>query len=51
VDEFRKQAILIAATILAARKLAQWDGGKKVPATMGAIADAVRCGGGDYEGD
>ena len=28
--------------ILAARKLAQFDGGKKVPATMSAIADAVR---------
>ena len=28
--------------ILAARKLTQFDGGKKVPATMSAIADAVR---------
>ncbi len=34
--------ILIAASILAARKLAQYDGGKRVPATMSAIADAVR---------
>ena len=42
MDESRKQAILIAASILAARKLAQWDGGKKVPATVSAIADAVR---------
>lgn len=25
--------LLIAASILAARKLAQWNGGKKVPAT------------------
>jgi hypothetical protein len=34
--------ILIAASILAARRLAQYDGGKRVPATMSAIADAVR---------
>ena len=34
--------LLIAASILAARKLAQFDGGKKAPATMSAIADAVR---------
>jgi len=42
VDESRKSALLIAASILAARKLAQYDGGKRVPATMSAIADAVR---------
>jgi len=30
------------ASILAAQKLAQHDGGKRVPATMSAIADAVR---------
>jgi hypothetical protein len=30
------------ASILAARKLAQYDGGKRVPATMSAIADAIR---------
>ena len=34
--------LLIAASILAARKLAQFDGGKKVPATVSAVADAVR---------
>jgi hypothetical protein len=34
--------LLIAASILAARKLSQFDGGKRVPATVGAIADAVR---------
>ena len=34
--------LLIAASILAARKLAQYDGGKRVPATMSAIADAAR---------
>lgn len=30
------------AAILAARKLAQYDGGKRVPATVAAISDAVR---------
>jgi hypothetical protein len=29
------------AAILAARKLAQFDGGKRVPATMSAIANAI----------
>ncbi len=42
VDEGRKRVLLIAASILAARKLAQFDGGKRVPATISAIADAVR---------
>jgi hypothetical protein len=28
--------------ILAARKLAQWDGGKRVLTTVAAISDAVR---------
>ena len=42
VDEGRKRVILIAAAILAARKLAQFDGGRKVPATISAIADAIR---------
>jgi hypothetical protein len=42
VDEARKRVLLIAASILAARKLAQYDGGKRVPATGSAIADAVR---------
>jgi len=30
------------AAILAARKLAQFDGGTRVPATISAIGDAVR---------
>jgi hypothetical protein len=30
------------ASILAARKLAQYDGGTRVPATINAVADAVR---------
>jgi len=42
VDEGRKRVLLIAAAILAARKLAQYDGGKRVPATMSAISDAIR---------
>jgi hypothetical protein len=42
MDEGRKRVLLIAATILAARKLAQYDGGKKVPATVSAISDAIR---------
>jgi hypothetical protein len=40
VDEDRKRVLLIAASILAARKLAQFDGGKRVPATISAITDA-----------
>jgi hypothetical protein len=42
VDEGRKRVLLIAASILAARKLAQYDGGKRVPATVAAISDSVR---------
>jgi hypothetical protein len=42
VDEGHKRVIGIMASILAARKLAQYDGGKRVPATVAAIADAVR---------
>jgi hypothetical protein len=42
MDEGRKRVLLIAASILEARKLANWDGGKRVPATVAAIADAVR---------
>jgi hypothetical protein len=42
MDEGRKRVILIAAAILAARKLSPFDGGKRVPATVAAISDAVR---------
>jgi hypothetical protein len=42
MDEGRKRVLLIAASILAARKLAQYDGGARVPATICAIADAIR---------
>ena len=34
--------LLIAAAILAARKLSQYEGPARVPATLCAIADAIR---------
>ena len=42
VDEGRKRVLLIDASILAARKLAEYDSGTRVPATVSAIADAIR---------
>jgi hypothetical protein len=42
MDEGRKRELGIMAAILAARKLAPYDGGKRVPATVAAISDAVR---------
>jgi hypothetical protein len=42
VDEGRKRVLLIAASILAARKLAQYDSGARIPATVSAIADSIR---------
>jgi hypothetical protein len=42
MDEGRKRELLIAASILAARKLAQYEPGARVPATICAIADAIR---------
>ncbi|MGA3199960.1 MAG: hypothetical protein ABSD89_11225 [Halobacteriota archaeon] len=41
MDEGRKRVLLIAASILAARKLAQYEGGRRVPATVTAISDAL----------
>jgi hypothetical protein len=41
MDEGRKRVLLIAAAILAARKLSPFAGGKSVPATICAIDDAV----------
>jgi hypothetical protein len=41
MDEGRKRVLLIAASILAARKLAQYAG-KRIAATVAAISDAVR---------
>jgi len=40
VDEGRKRVVLIAAAILAARKLTNWDG-KPSPALECAISDAI----------
>jgi gamma-glutamylcysteine synthetase len=40
VDEGRKRVLLIAASILAARKLGNWDG-RPSPALESAIADAI----------
>jgi hypothetical protein len=42
MDEGRKRVLLIAASILAARKLAQYESGTRVPATICAIGDAIR---------
>jgi hypothetical protein len=41
MDEGRKRVLLIAASILAARKLAQYDADARVPATICAITDAI----------
>jgi hypothetical protein len=40
----RKRVLLIAASILAARKLAQYEGGTRVPATVSTISDSIRWG-------
>lgn len=40
MDEGRKRVLLIAASILAARRLANWDG-RPSPAFESAIADAI----------
>jgi hypothetical protein len=40
VDEGRKRVILIAASILAARKLSGWSGGWS-PAAEAAVSDAI----------
>ena len=42
MDEGRKRVLLIAAAILAARKLVQYDSGARVPETISAISDAIR---------
>jgi hypothetical protein len=41
VDEGRKRVLLIAAAILASRKLVQLDSTRPSPAMMAAIHDAV----------
>ena len=47
MGEGRKRVLGIMAAILAARKLAWYDAGCRVPAIVAAIADAVSVGGGD----
>ena len=42
MDEGRKRVLLIATAILAARKLSQYEGAARVPATITAITDAIR---------
>jgi len=41
MDEGRKRVLLIAAAILAARKLAQYPPEARVPATVTAIEDSI----------
>lgn len=41
MDESRKRVIGIMAAILAARRLAQYEGAARVPATVSAIATAI----------
>jgi len=42
MDEGRKRVLLIAAAILAARKLSIYEGSPRVPATLAAVQDAIR---------
>jgi len=42
MDEGRKRVLLIADSILAARRLAQFDGEARVPATICAVSDSIR---------
>jgi len=42
MDECRKRVLLIAASILAARRLAQFEGGARVSDTICAISDSIR---------
>jgi hypothetical protein len=42
MEEGRKRVLLIAASILAARRLADWDGGSLSPKHMAAISRSVR---------
>lgn len=42
MEEGRKRVLLIAASILAARRLGDWSGGPMSPKEAAAIGDAVR---------
>ncbi len=42
MDEGRKRVLVIAASNLAAGRLAQFEGGARVPATICAVSDSIR---------
>lgn len=42
MDEGRKRVLFIAAAILAARRLADWNGGPPSPKFVAAISDSIR---------
>ena len=42
MDEGRKRVLLIAASILGARRLADWDGGAGFPKFVAAVSDSIR---------
>lgn len=42
MDEGRKRVLLIAASIVAARRLADWNGGPPSPKFVAAISDSIR---------
>jgi len=41
MDEGRKRVLLIAASILAARRLVDWNGGPPSPKFVAAISDSI----------
>jgi hypothetical protein len=42
MDEGRKRVLLISASILAARRLVDWDGGPGSPKFVAAVSDSIR---------
>lgn len=42
MEDQRKYAILISASIFAARKLAEWDGAAHTPRSVSVIDEAIR---------
>jgi hypothetical protein len=51
MDEGRKRVLLIAASILAARKLAQYEAGTRVPATVARNRGCREVGRADHARD
>jgi hypothetical protein len=51
MDDGRKRVLLIAASILATRKLAQFDGGARVPATIMGNRELRALGRTNHAGD